>query len=344
MRSRLFISLLLSCFTVNSLKIEAVETLETVLERPILQNAIQLTSPSMGFEKAGEAYFSPDGTKVVFQAVAHGRTHYQIYIMDIVERKPRLLSTGRGACTCAYFRPDGVKIIFASSHEDPYAPTEEEAGAPGYQRRTGSYRWSFTPYMNIYEVNVDGTALTALTSGEAYSAECAYSADGERIVFASNRDGSMNIYTMAADGSDVRQVTHTSGCYNGGPFFSPDGNHILFRADRDKPHYLQVYIADIEGDSERQLTFNDAVNWAPYWHPNGRVVAFTTSLHGHHAYEIYGLNIETGRQQRLTYSPTFDGLAVFSPDGSKMLWTSKRGVDGTCQLFLADFNLPQELN
>jgi Tol biopolymer transport system component len=95
--------------------------------------------------------------------------------------------------------------------------------------------------MNIYEANPDGTGLRALTSGPDYHAECAYSADGTRIVFASNISGSMNIYTMDSDGGDVQQVTHTDHCYNGGPFFSPDGQNILFRADRDKPHYLDIY-------------------------------------------------------------------------------------------------------
>ncbi|MBA3602529.1 MAG: PD40 domain-containing protein [Parachlamydiaceae bacterium] len=198
--------------------------------------------------------------------------------------------------------------------------------------------------MNIYEANPDGTDLTALTSGPDYHAECAYSTDGNRIVYASNVDGSMNLYTMNSSGGDVKQVTHTQNCYNGGPFFSPDGQHIIFRADREKTHYLDIYCCKIDGSDEVKVTSNGAVNWAPYWHPNGKVIAFTTSLHGHMHYEIYLLNIETGIQKRLTHNATFDGLPVFSPDGSKIMWTSKRGEDKSCQIFLADFTLPSELN
>lgn len=107
--------------------------------------------------------------------------------------------------------------------------------------------------------------------------------------------------------------------------------------------YLQIYIIQTDGMNERQLTFNKAVNWAPYWHPNGKIIAFTTSLHGHRHYEIYLLNIESGKQFRLTHSPTFDGLPVFSLDGTKFMWTSKRGIDNTSQIFIADFTLPQRL-
>jgi TolB protein len=314
-------------------------------EQVALRNIRQITFPSMGFEKAGEAYFSPDSRTILFQAVPIGQSQYQIFSMDLEEGVPRLVSTGMGACTCAYFRPDGKKIIFASSHEDPELQNDVyRQGVPGYQRASGTYSWEFTPYMNIYEANPDGSDLVALTSGPAYTAECAYSSDGARIVFASNRSGSMNIYTMQADGSDVRQVTTTTTSYNGGPFFSPDGEQIVFRADREVSHYLQIYTIDSDGTNDVQVTRDSAVNWAPYWHPSGRFIAYTTSLHGHSQYEIYLISPTTGQQYRLTYDPTFDGLPVFNADGTKIIWTSKRGPDNTSQVFLADFVMPSSLD
>ena len=323
---------------------QAEENFDSSLEQPVLQNIQQITFPSQGFEKAGEAYFSPDGKKIIFQAVPVNEKQYQIFSMDLAEGAPFMVSTGKGACTCAYFRPDGQKIIFASSHDDPgLQGNGDQLPVPGYQRDRGQYVWEFTPYMNIYEGNPDGSNLVPLTQGPAYHAECAYSNDGTRIVYASNESGSMNIYTMNSDGTGVKQITHTSICYNGGCFFSPDGSKIIFRADRDKPHYLQIYVIDADGQNERQLTFDDAVNWAPFWHPNGKVIAYTTSLHGHAHYEIYLLNIETGAQARVTYNASFDGLPAFNHDGTKLMWTSKRGPDNTSQLFIADFTLPIEL-
>lgn len=322
----------------------AAEVFDQSLEQRALNNIRQLTSPSMGFDKAGEAYFSPDGKTIIFQAVPNGQEHYQIYTMNLEEGVPVMVSTGRGACTCAFFRPDGQKIIFASSHEDPNLEQSMSEPVNAKKTQTGNYKWDLTPYMNIYEANLDGSHLVPLTSGSAYHAECAYSPDGSHIVYASNEDGNMNIYTMKADGTDPQQVTHTQNCYNGGPFYSPDGNQIIFRADRERPDYLQIYVIQSDGTNERQLTFNNAVNWAPYWHPNGKVIAFTTSLHGHRYYEIYLLNIENHQQFRLTHSPSFDGLPVFSLDGRKIMWTSKRGPDNTSQIFIADFTLPPELN
>ena len=282
----------------------------------LLQNVKQITFFSMGFEKAGEGYFSPDGQTIIFQAVPHGEKNYQIFSMNLEEGTPRMVSTGLGACTCSFFRPDGKKIIFASSHEDPYLG-KPIPPAPS----DGKYKWELTPYMNIYEADLDGSNLKALTTGPAYHAECAYSPDGSQIVYASNETGTMHIYTMNADGSNKKQITSVNNCYNGGPFFSPSGQQIVFRADRQRADYLQVYVINSDGSNEQQVTFNDAVNWAPYWHPNGQAIAYTTSIHGHHQYEIYLFDLNTKEDIRVTNSRTFDGLPVFSRDGNKLLWT-----------------------
>lgn len=303
-------------------------------EETSLKNIRQLTFSDMGFEKAGEAYFSPDDKSILFQAIPTGQKNYQIYHMNLSDGSPKLVSTGKGACTCAYFHPNGQKIIFASSHSDPI-PFREEVPHEGY-------KWNLTPYMNIYEAGPDGTELKALTSGSAYHAECSYSADGTKIVYATNKNGSMNIYIMNSDGSDSQALTSTEGVYNGGPFFSPDDKKVIFRADRDQPHVLQIYLIELENGNEFQLTNNEAINWAPYWHPDGDKIAFTTSLHGHHRYEIYLMHIPSGDLYRITDNPGFDGLPVFSHDGKKLMWTSKRSDDLTCQVFIADFINPFE--
>ncbi len=332
-------SFLCRFFSLSILTASTCYSLETI-EAPVLTNIQQVTFSSMGFEKAGEAYFSPNGKKIIFQAVPQGQKHYQIFVMNLEDRTFKMVSTGKGACTCPYFRPDGKKIIFASSHT---SPLNNSQNVPGYKRENREYRWEFTPYMNIYEANLDGTDRVALTQGSAYHAECAYSSDGKSIVFASNESGSMNLYTMKSDGSSVQAITQSKHVYNGGPFFSPNSKKIIFRADYEKEHFLQIYCINSDSTSLTRLFSNEAVNWAPYWHPNGKVIVYTTSLHGHMRYEVYAMNVETKKHVRITYNPSFDGLAVFNRDGTKMMWTSKRSPDKTCQVFIADFSMPEEL-
>jgi len=294
-------------------------------DEPMLSHIQQLTSPEMGFEKAGEAYFSPDGKMISFQGAPLGEENYQIYTLDLKTHQMVKISQDAGACTCSFFRPDGKKILFAASPEKAPKPIP------------GTYKWDLTPYMNIYEANLDGSEAIGLTYGAAYHAECAYSPDGAYIVYASNEEGSMNIYVMKSDGTDVQPLTSTTHCYNGGPFFSPDGSKIIFRADRDTPHFLQIYQMDRDGTHLEQLTDNQAVNWAPFWHPSGKAIAYTTSIHGHHNYQIYFLNMETGEHVQVTDKPGFNGLPTFNREGTQMLWTSKRGTDKTSQIFIANF-------
>lgn len=299
-------------------------------EEPYLQNIQQLTSVEQGFEKAGEAYFSPDGKKVSFQGVPLGEEDYQIFTLDLESGIFTQISQGMGACTCSYFHPKEKRILFAAS------PIKTSKAPPG------SYKWDLTPYMNLYEADLDGENLVQLTFGESYHAECAYSPDGNEIVFASNVDGHMNLYVMNRDGGNIRQLTHTKNCYNGGPFFSPDGTKIVYRSDEVTPGLLQIYVIDRNGEIKLLLTNNKDVNWAPFWHPSGNAVLYTTSFHGHHNYQIYFLNLLSKEQFRVTHSRTFDGLPSLNQEGTRLLWTSKRGNDKSSQVFIADFCIPKE--
>ncbi|MCK6455059.1 MAG: hypothetical protein L6Q92_00815 [Phycisphaerae bacterium] len=301
----------------------------------------QLTDPTMGLEKSGEAYFSPDQRMIIFQAIPRGELEYQMYTLQLdssgraVRGSLRRVSPPGGACTCGYFHPNGREILFSSSHLQPGNGDESL-----FRGRSG-YNWPKQPGMEIFAAHLDGSKLRRLTTTPGYDAEASYSPDGRRIVFTSCRDdGNPEIYVMHADGSNPRRITHAAG-YDGGPFFSPDGKRIVFRGDRRENDLLQLFVIDADGRNERQLTNTDYVNWGPYWHPNGRTIAFATSAHGHMNYEIYLMNIETMRIARLTYSPGFDGLPVFSADGRCMMWTSKRGPDKTSQVFVADVTLPE---
>lgn len=317
------------------------------LEAPHLTNVRQVT---FGFARAGEGYFSPDGTRIIFQATPNvpssifhaprpNEDAYQMFVADLKpDAVPRLVSTGKGRCTCGYFSPDGRSILFASSHLDPDVDQVEPPRGPAYSR-SERYRWEFPEHMDIFRANLDGSNLVRLTDAPGYDAEGSYSPDGKSIVFTSFRDGNAEIYIMGADGTNPRRITNKPG-YDGGPFFSPDGKSIVYRSDRKDNDLLQLFINNVEGTAERQLTNNDHVNWGPFWHPDGRHIIYATSKHGHQNYELYLMEVDSGREERITHADGFDGLPVFNADGTRMMWTSKgRTADKTSQLFIADFTL-----
>lgn len=315
-------------------------------EKEFLANVRQVT---FGLPRAGEGYFSPDGTMIVYQAYPIGYPFYQIYVQNLDERVPRLLSTGRGRTTCAYFSPKGDQLLFASSHTDPEIDlTEKKARDEAKQGGRRRYQWDFDPHMELYLINLDGTGLKRLTDSEGYDAEGSFSPDGKQIVFTSTRDGDPDLYVMNADGTGVRQLTNVPG-YDGGPFFSPDGNWVIFRSDRDKKDMLQLFAISADGKTEVQLTSNlDQVNWCPYFHPSGKYLIWAGADYAEGPqkanFDLWTMDIEMtpksfkgGKITRITDHKAADVLPVFSPDGTKMMWTSSRTADNSSQLWIGDW-------
>lgn len=330
-------------------QVQAAEPSPASEEATHLANIRQVT---FQLPRAGEGYFSPDGSLIVYQGYPVGYPFYQIYVQPLDERTPRLVSTGRGRTTCAYFSRDGKQILFASAHTHPEIAQEEkkarELEAAGGRRR---YQWDFDPFMDLYVVDLDGTNMKQLTDSPGYDAEGSYSFDGKHIVFTSSRDGDPDLYIMDADGANVRQLTNTDG-YDGGPFFSPDDKWVIFRSDRDKEHMLQLYAVSVDGQHEVALT-NDlnTVNWAPYFHPSGKYLIWARADYSQgpqtpqSQFDLYTMDIEYddqsfrgGETKRITFDPGADILPVFSPDGKQLMWTSNRTEDKSSQLWIADWS------
>ena len=127
---------------------------------------------------------------------------------------------------------------------------------------------------DIHVVNVDGSDDRNLTPDTEDSMELdpQLSPDGSRIVFISNRvtetnaDGNFEIFTMAIDGSDVRQVTETQdpfdqgGVQSSNPTWSPDGSQIAFDGYRGLYEASEIYAINVDGSGERRITSSACAN------------------------------------------------------------------------------------
>ena len=313
---------------------------------PRLKNIRQLT---FGGENA-EAYFSADGTRLIFQSTREGVPCDQIYTMKIDGSDLKRVSTGTGRTTCGYFYPDGRRIVYASTHER----AAECPPRPSYAR---GYVWPVYEGYDIYRANADGSALTPLTRTPGYDAEPTIAPDG-RIVFTSVRDGDMEIYSMNGDGSDVKRLTNRPGP-DGGPFFSYDGKRIAFRgrllaegAEMDeyrsllkdalwRPTELELFVMDRDGGNMRQVTKLRGANFAPSWHPDGKRLLFASNYQDPKGrnFDIYMIHVDGSGLERITVNDTFDGFPMFSPDGRKVVFASNRNAkgQGETNVFIADW-------
>ena len=310
-----------------------------------LKNIQQLTFGG----KNAEAYFSFDGTKLIFQSTREGYPCDQIFIMNADGSDVRRVSTGQGQATCAYFFPGDRAILYSSTH-----PTGPDCPpAPPRGRR---YIWPLHPF-EIFGANIDGTDLRQLTSTGDYNAEATVSKDG-RIVFTSLRERDLDIYVMNRDGSGVKRLTHQKG-YDGGPFFSADGKRIVYRAHHPKTandlkEYeeslnrrqvvggtLELFVMNSDGSNRRPITNNGASNFCPFFHPSGKQIIFSSNLHDPQGREfsLYLTRIDRTGLERITFHPGFDSFPMFSPDGKKLVFVSNRNAKQPCEfnIFMADW-------
>jgi len=312
-----------------------------------LRNLRQLT---FGGENA-EAYWSPDGARLIYQHSGEGVPCDQQYVMDVATGKTRRVSTGGGKTTCGYFLEGGRRVLYASTHA-------AEAACPPRPDYSRGYVWPMYAGYDLFTADVDGSNVKRLTDAPGYDAEATLSPDGRTIVFTSVRDGDLEIYTMKADGTGLRRLTHEPG-YDGGPFFSPDGKRIVYRRDapadadalaryRERlaqglyaPATLEIWVMNRDGSRKRQVTRLGAASFAPYFHPDGRRIVFASNHPDARSrnFDLYLVRDDGTGLERVTADPAFDGFPMFSPDGKRLVFASNRGatVRGETNLFVADW-------
>jgi TolB protein len=329
----------------NTLGTKAGEETLLLPQEKHLANIRQLT-----FEgKNAEAYFSFDGSKLIFQSTRDGFQCDQIFVMNLDGGDLRLLSTGKGQTTCAYFFPGDQRTLYSSTHHiNPDCPPPRP--------REKKFIWPLHPF-EIFTAKKDGSDLKPLTSTRSYNAEATVSKDG-KIVFTSLREGDLDIYTMNQDGSDVKRLTHQKG-YDGGPFFSADGKMIVYRAHHPKDKNeleeyeenlakrqivggrLELFVMRSDGSNQKQITDNGASNFCPFFYPKGKQIIFSSNLHqpGGREFNLYSIHVDGTGLERITFHPGFDSFPMFSPDGKRLVFVSNRNAKhpGEFNIFLADW-------
>lgn len=310
-----------------------------------------------------EAYWSFDDTKLIFQSdwdAINDQGCDQIYVMDVEEAGSGELtdytevSTGFGRTTCSYFLPDG-RVIYGSTHHDAM---ECPAPLPG---QTGAYVWPIYPTYDIYVADADGSNPEVLIGGEGYDTEATVSPDGKWIVFTSTRSGDLELWRYEIATGELLQLTDELG-YDGGAFFGPNSEKIVWRASRptgeaaDKyrslldndvvePGALNIFIADIDGSNVQQVTDLPGANWAPFFHPSGEKLVFTSNHHQNggrgRIFDIFMVNLDGSDLKQITRSDSFDGFPMFSHDGTRIAFASNRNIEGVdtgeTNVFVADW-------
>jgi TolB protein len=199
--------------------------------------------------------------------------------------------------------PNG-QIAFDSDRDTPPDQEEDE-----------------NPNREIYVMNPDGTDQTRLTNNDEEDIQSSWSPDGEKIAFASNRDGNLEIYVMNADGTDQTRLTNNDAI-DINPSWSPDGEKIAFSSDRDQEFGNDdIYVMNADDGSDvTRLTDDEDDDIEPSWSPDGEKIAFSSDRDDDEGRnDIYVMDATDGSDvTRLTDTDADDRQPSWSPDGEKI--------------------------
>ena len=252
---------------------------------------------STGFGKTTCSYFLPGDTAIIYASthladkncpappdMSRGYVWELYKTFDIFLAKPdgsnlKRLTDAYGYDAEATVSPKGDKIIFTSTRD----------GDP-----------------ELYTMNLDGTDQKRLTFQKGYDGGAFFSQDGKKIVFRASRPvtdkdkldyqelvkkgyvrpTALEIYTMNADGSDMKRLTNF-GKASFAPFFFPDAKRIIFSSNINSKNgrSFDLYVINSDGSGLEQITFSNTFDSFPMFTRDGKHLIFASNRFGKHQHD-----------------------------------------------------------
>jgi len=230
-----------------------------------------------------------------------------------------------GSCPAGSARPEANLTIREDTRIAPVFTLIATPGTPTDSVALSTdTRIAFSDGRYIYTSLPDGTDRVQITRTSASDSFPSWSPDGARIAFFRNNQ----IYTMASNGSDVRQLTANLNKSTNDLVWSPDGARIAFVSNDE------IYTISSDGSDARQMTRNLFNDSNPSWSPDGSRIAFISRRAG--GDEIYTMLADGSNITRLTDNEFNDIQPAWSPDGTRIAFVSNR--DGDNEIYTMFFN------
>ncbi|GGA83985.1 tricorn protease [Neiella marina] len=222
----------------------------------------------------------------------------------------------------------------------------------------------FSAKGDIYQVPVAGGKATPLISDAGWDGHPVWSHDGKSVAFASNRNGSLDVYLLDLADKQTKRLTYHSA--NDVPTdFTADNSQVLFSSGRmpaasssgfPTTSMQQLYSIDISGGTPTMVLTTPALEAQVA--PDGRTIAYMDNKgyengqrkHDVSAFarDIWRYDVKSGKHTQLTTFAGGDSSPVWSKDGTTLYFLSEQGdsnfnvwqmdANGGSQKQLSNFN------
>lgn len=193
---------------------------------------------------------------------------------------------------------------------------------------------------DLYTASTRGGKAARITSGMAFDSQPAWSPDGQRMVFVSDRSGSENLWLADAEGGELRQLTEEKGDAEfASPAFSPDGSHVIASRTTWGLRTFELWAYPLDGGKGVQITTAKATPSTP---PNDRhnALGAVYSIDSRYLYyarrtggfaynmtlpawQIARRDLREGREDMLTDAIGSALRPVLSPDGESLVYATR---------------------
>jgi TolB protein len=231
-----------------------------------------------------EPAWSPDGARIAFSDTGYDESGASstagVYIVNADGTgRTRLSSDSARSDSHPVWSPDGTRVAFVGT----YLECSDLHCHPASRK--------------IYVAQADGSEQTPVAEGRVMDDDLAWSPDGTRIAFATDRNGDnglyeYEIYVMGADGSG--QTLLTTSNFLPDLTWAPDGTRIAFSSSEDGDD--DVFVINADGTGRTRLTTNSGVDdYEPTWSPDGTKIAFIRNFRdGRGGDAVYAVNPDGG--------------------------------------------------
>lgn len=308
-----------------------------------LREPVQLTTRDR-FLKAGEAYFSPDGKWVIFQAIvappkgaaADPSAGYSMYVASVQRESlgenkwgavrglgvPKKISPENSINTCGWFHPTiPGRAIFGSTIVKP-RPSDK----PGFQVGTNRYVWAFPEEMEVVETWVADI----------------FNEDFARREEAARKNG------IALDRGTLDTEPHaifSRQGYDAECSYSPDGRFILYShvepaAEGEKPD-ADIWVYDTTTKSQTVVVKAKGYDGGPFFSPDAKWICYRSDRKGDDKLQLFvaELKYENGviagieKEYQLTDGDNVNWCPFWHPTGKFMVFASSAAGHSNYEVF-----------